>query len=529
MNFLKNVRGMFAFSIFDKTRNFVILGRDRLGEKPLYYAELDTGVWFASELTALMAGKISDFKISKESLSLYLKYGFIPTPLTFVEGIKQLRPGTMLQIDVENITITEERYWDLDNFHYFETDNFVNAYRDELAVIGESIFQGEAKIGIALSGGVDSSLIALLAKRYGKYVTCITIGYNSHEDYDESQLAASFSANNGLPFVVRHISPKEVGERYRECIRALDEPIADPSTFGYFILGEEASKLGIKVLLSGHGPDELFGGYSWVGQVSASHQRRMLTFSGKGKFSDYLSFPKVPKGGTLGNFLDQIKIGFGTIEDLIQYFEDRKDRLNENYTLKFFARRPRARERAKFSKSLDLDFRKIHDPMEDLDPHQFTGNSNDVRDVLINTYLQTNGLAQLDRLWMANSIEGRNLFVDFKLVEIALSDPENMTKQKSISKSRFIEYVGVFLDTEILKRKKRGFTPPVTQWYKEIYRQNMEALSNSLLVRDGILPKRAQKLLDKPLTAIGRPRLLWLELVNLELWYRDKFLGNDQG
>lgn len=520
LEFLNNVRGMFAFAIYDKLKNLVTLGRDRLGEKPLYLAELENGYWFSSELSALLKSGISKFKISKDSISLYLKYGFIPAPKSMIDGITQLEPGTILQIDTIKMTTTTHKYWDISHIKNIDQNDPVSEFRNELAIIGESIFQGEAPMGIALSGGMDSSLIALLAKKYGKNVTCITIGYNSDADYDESRMAETFSREIGLDSVVRNISAKEVGLRYPECIAALDEPIADPSTFGYFILGEEANKRGIKVLLSGHGPDEIFNGYPWVSSLSTSHQRRMQTFAGKGSFLSYLTLPKIPIGGSLGNFLDQMKTGFGTIENLIQYLEDRKDLHNSLSSMKFYARRPRARERARISKRLGMDFTVVHDSMEIVETGQSASSNQVLREVLIKTYLQVNGLAQTDRLWMAKSVEGRNLFVDYKLVEIAHADSRNALQAGLKNKSRFIEYVETFLNSEILYRKKRGFTPPVTEWYQEIYRQNLYQLKNSALVRDGILPIEAQRMINRPLTLVRRPRLLWLELVNLEFWYR---------
>jgi len=521
LDFLDNVRGMFAFAIFDKPKNLVTLGRDRLGEKPLYFAELESGIWFSSELTALLKSGISSFQIARDSVSLYLKYGFVPPPRTIITGISQIEPGTILQVNTTNMSYFSHQYWNLSECDDNNLADSINAFRSELAVIGESIFQGEASMGIALSGGMDSSLIALLARKNGKNVTCITIGYDSSEDYDESKMAESFSKKIGLSSVTRNISAREVGLRYRECIAALDEPIADPSTFGYFILGEEANKLGIKVLLSGHGPDEIFNGYPWVGHLSTSHQRRMETLAGKGSIRKYLTFPKIPVGGSLGNFLDQMKTGFGTIENLIQYVEDINDKRKDISSIKFYARRPRARERARISKKLGLDFRAVHDSMETMNSEQKVSGNKVLREILIKTYLQVNGLAQTDRLWMAKSVEGRNIFVDYKLVEIALADSENALQPKLKGKGRFVQYLEPFLSAEILRRKKRGFTPPVTQWFKEIYRQNIAELDNSLLVRDQILTKKAQRLLSRPLTFIGRPRLLWLELINLELWYRE--------
>jgi asparagine synthase (glutamine-hydrolysing) len=523
-DFLKDVRGMFAFAILDISKKKLILGRDRLGEKPLYYSELKSGFWFSSELSALLKSGISNYRISKEGLSLYLKYGFVPTPLTIVNGIKQLDPGTILTLDLQSLRYSTRCYWRLESLLSRENRDPIEDYRKELEIIGESIFQGDAPMGVALSGGMDSSLIATFAKKYGKNVTCITIGYGSKSDYDESRLAESFSKDIGFPCVIRTITIEEVGTRFQKSVAALNEPIADPTTFCYFILGEEANKLGIKVLLSGHGPDEIFYGYSWVAGLAKSFQRRSNTLAGQRRISEYLPLPRRPRRITLGQFLDHAKTGFGMIENFLQYREDSQDFIDNRNTMKFYSRKPRARERARIAKSLGLDFNKINDDMEHLGNSRLRSDVESMRIVLMKTYLQVNGLSQIDRLWMASSVEGRNLFVDFKLVEIALSDPKNsLLGSRDEVKSRFVEYIRPYLSAEILSRKKRGFTPPVADWTKEIYRRNRTELRNSKLVRDGILPKRAQRLLNRPLTVIGRPKLLWLELAVLEFWYRNIF------
>jgi asparagine synthase (glutamine-hydrolysing) len=170
-----------------------------------------------------------------------------------------------------------------------------------------------------------------------------------------------------------------------------------------------------------------------------------------------------------------------------------------------------------------MDFRGVHDSIEDFDWRKRNDGANVIREGLIKTYLQVNGLAQTDRLWMAKSVEGRNLFVDYKLVEIALADPLNIPNNKELGKKRFIDYIEIYLKRDILIRKKRGFTPPVAKWSKEIYNANNLILGNSMLINDGVLPPKAQQILSKPLTILGRPRLIWLELATLEFWYRGMF------
>jgi hypothetical protein len=127
---------------------------------------------------------------------------------------------------------------------------------------------------------------------------------------------------------------------------------------------------------------------------------------------------------------------------------------------------------------------------------------------------------------MANSIEGRTLLVDYKLVESALSDLENATSIISDQKKRFKDFISDLLPPHKLRQRKKGFTPPVRLWYLAIFRHNKIQISNSMLVKDGLLSSEAQVFMRSPLTFTFRPRPLWLELVTLEFWYRKNFHPN---
>jgi|GEM_PF-1490541 len=520
--FVNKLRGMFAFAIYDSRSGEMILGRDRLGEKPLYYAETENGVWFSSESTALIKSGIKDFTISGEGLISYLKYGFVNSNNSLVNGISQVEPGSLVIVNIRNFKISKEVYWSLKNFRDSKVLNGKQLFLEEMHQIEKDIFQGEAAVGLALSGGIDSSFLALIAKKQSKKINTITIGYNSKNAIDESESARRFSSEIGYPCTVRNISPTEVGSRFGEMVYALDEPIADPSSFSYFILGEEAKKLGLKVLLTGHGPDELFWGYNWVGDLYRSVSLRQKMFRGEARFRDYLTLPKF-KGNSVGNFIDESKTFFGTLDGVLDYFEDLKDAFNRNYSVRMYSRKPRFRDRIRIIKKLGLISTKKSDEMESITLEEVDYSQLIVREILIKSYLQINGLAQIDRLFMANSVEGRSLLVDYKLVEIALSDFGNRPSAVFSGKSSFLKYVSENVPDEIISRKKQGFTPPVREWYLNIFKGNKQIFCNSKLVEDGVLSEACARILQKPLTFSRRPRLLWLELATLEIWYRKAF------
>ena len=520
--FLADIRGMFAFAILDQRSGKLILGRDRLGEKPLYFSQTSDSIWFSSESSALIRSGIQKFSISPLGIKRFLKYGFITSAAPLVNEIREVEPGTILIVDIENFHVDSHLFWDIKNFRALETNDNALSYKQELEEISSHIFQGEVPIGVALSGGVDSSLLVSIANKLNKNISVLTIGYNTGARYDESKLAAEYSAELGFDCTTRIVTSNEVGIRFPELANAMDEPIADPSAFGYFILGEEARKLNLKVLLSGHGPDEFFGGYKWISDLYMPTERRMKSFRTGARFGDYIRLPKLT-GKSVGMLIDQLKTGFGMIEGVRQYLEDSRDSKNENYTIPVYSRAPGFRKKVWTAKRIGLNLSEGTDPQESIDVTEIDQGQLVLRETLIKTYLRVNGLAQIDRLWMANSIEGRSLLVDYKLVENSLTDSRNSPSAEYLGKQRFRELISDYLSSERINRRKQGFTPPVRSWYLEIYRHNKTVIENSMLVRDGLLPQGAQRFMRRPLTVTGRPRTLWLEMVTLEFWYRKNF------
>jgi len=520
--FLKEIRGMFAVAILDKRLRKFVLGRDRLGEKPLYFTRSSDSFWFSSESTALLKSRIKNFSVSHLGVCRFLKYGFVTEAYPLIDGIEQVEPGTIVIVDLNDLSAVKKVFWDLEDFRTIESTEEEENYKTELKEIGNSIFQGEVPIGLALSGGMDSSLIASIATKLRKKITAIIIGYNTTKKFDESKIAESFSNSIGFEYTIRNISSQEVGIRFTELIQAMDDPIADPSAFSYFVLGEEAGKLNLKVLLSGHGPDELFWGYAWISNLYGSTERRMRMYRNSGSLGDYLKVPKFT-AKTVGTFIDELQTGFGVIEAIRQYFEDLHSRNDKNYSIPVYSRAPGFRKKVHIGKKIGLDLKIGKDSLEAIDSSEIVYGQKIVREILIKTYLRVNGLSQIDRLWMASSIEGRNLLVDYKLVESALTDVKNAPRSVLVRKQRFKELISDYLPSEKINQKKQGFTPPVREWYLEIYHHNKTAISNSMLVKDGLLSPKAQKLMNKPLTLIGRPKPLWLEIITLEFWYRKNF------
>jgi asparagine synthase (glutamine-hydrolysing) len=270
-------------------------------------------------------------------------------------------------------------------------------------------------------------------------------------------------------------------------------------------------------LLSGQGADELFWGYPWIRDVERTHNRRAQTLSGSFRISDYIRFNPLP--ASKGALLDWLKDFGGLKENLLQLKEDIEARKMLSTGILVYERCPRARKIQKISRIL-LTSPAYYVPSHDQNPIKKDGSSDQVMRVLAQTYLRSNGLAQMDRLSMAASVETRTPFIDHKIVELAVRENLKSNSSHLRSKSLLIEAVKGLIPSEILNRPKKGFTPPVKDWYRAIYLFHKEDFTKPRIVDLGLVTDRATAILSRPLSRIGRPSVLWLELAVLELWVR---------
>jgi asparagine synthase (glutamine-hydrolysing) len=512
------LRGMFGFAIFDLEKNQLILGRDSAGEKPLYIHQSADTISFASELTILAKSKVVDFSIDTDSLSDYFKYGFIPEPGSILKNVKKIQPGSLQIIDLNTLAIS--------NFN-FQTEFILDSkssteeisLRNEILNVSNKIFQGEVPMGIALSGGLDSTLIAALAAKQNKKVCAFSVGYKGYSNSDESEMARKTADYFGLDFTRIEISPNDVAIGFVEMVAALDEPLADPASYAYFALGKKAKEQGVRVLFSGHGGDELFWGYKWINKSVSENIRRNSTLNFRFHFQDYLKFD--PIKFTPGGLIQSFKTGFGLFENLIQMYEDLKSRKQMDRYLLVYERGPRARERKKFSKKLIRNF-------SGTIPKQQIGigfNDDEIADQvkqeLMNTYLRVNGLAQIDRLWMKNSIEGRTLLVDAGISYKAKTFQLNKYSNTSIDKAALKYAIKSLIPEELIPKNKKGFTPPFRKWVKAINRELKLDSEHLRVVELGLMNPCTSKYIKNPLSRIGRPKILWLEIIILEVWIRE--------
>jgi asparagine synthase (glutamine-hydrolysing) len=275
------LEGMFAFAIWDQRRERLLLARDRFGEKPLFYAERSGGLVFASELTALVAGLGSKPEVSEAALDAFFVLGYVPGGCgTILEGVRQLPPGHLLSWDRRSGRIEERRYWS-PPAPVTELDESPRELAAEAGRLLERSIDGrllaDVPLGVFLSGGIDSTVIAAIAaRRSSRPLKTFTVGYEGiGGEHDERAAAREMATQIGSEHRDFAMSAAEAGARVPALLAALDQPLADAAVVPLHSVAEFA-RGEVTVAIGGEGADELFGGYpryGWLGRAPRSRER----------------------------------------------------------------------------------------------------------------------------------------------------------------------------------------------------------------------------------------------------------------
>ena len=277
--FVERLNGMFAFALWERDSGRVLLGRDRLGIKPLYYADVPGGLRFASTLPALLAGGGLDTSIDPVGLHHYLSFhAVVPAPHTLIQGVRKLAPGTLMRVEADGRR-TEQTFWSLDYARSAEDENrSFDDWRDMLlgalrAAVRRRLV-ADVPVGALLSGGVDSSLIVGLMSEAGvSNMRTYNVGFEDvgGEKGSEFEYAEIVAQRFGTVHERIFVPEAELLRRLPEAIEAMSEPMVSHDCIGFYLLSEAVSRHS-KVVQSGQGADEVFGGYHWYPALQGSHQ-----------------------------------------------------------------------------------------------------------------------------------------------------------------------------------------------------------------------------------------------------------------
>lgn len=507
--------GMFAFAIWDARDESLFLARDRLGIKPLYYADTPAGFAFASEIKALLAIPNLKREVDPGALDQFMTFLWTPDPKTVFRGISKLRPGHYLVFRNGRAELIE--YWDL----RFEEDSaiseaeWIDRVREQIARSVRAQMLADVPLGAFLSGGVDSSaIVAMMSAVSDLKTTTYTFGFRKEDlRYDILEDDLKYSRIVGEQFNTdyheAYLEPQVI-ELLPKLVYHMDEPIADPAIITSYLICRSARER-LTVLLSGMGGDEVFAGYPRHAGVKVAEAYNLIP--------PFLSRPVVEalpgaRPGRLNAIFRNTKklaksaalpereryLGFGT------YFTE--DEKRELYS----------RELAAATSEFDAyaEHRKYFDRVSNSD---FV---NQMLYVDLKTFLPCLNLTYTDKTSMATSMEVRVPLLDHDLVELAARIPAGLKLKGLTGKYIFKRAAEAWLPREIVHRKKSGFSAPVRAWLVRDLRDMVEDLLSEQNIRSrGYFEYGAvRKLIDDNRSGREDNSLKVFQLLTLELWHR---------
>ena len=444
-----HLRGMFAFCLYDTRKKQLIVARDRIGEELLYYAEVPCGVVVSSELKAILKDYVPNPQIDVEALLAPIRFtgGIYPRD-TFVEQIKRVLPGEMLIINEEGVQ--HKRYWQRRRTYDFG-GTLEEARQETLQLMQEAVdleMRSDVPVAVMLSGGVDSSAIAALAKRGGHEVHAITAGYAGKHEEDEREVACRFAKEQGFAHHEIELTEKDFADSFDEMVSCFDEPMADSTAIAQWAMFKKVKELGFKVLLCGMGGDELFYGYPAWNQLGESLRLRreheaLFPWKGKEKKLHWLRFvAQHLKWLLFAGYpckLEDRSYGWWIHDDYYRFLENATLKLgNETIPLNDY----------KYSVYKDFPICQLG---KEIDV---------VYDDAMDTVMTQAYLYLSERLSVGNSIEVRSPLLDYKLVEHVMSLPLEYKYIPGKPKQYLKDVLSGILPDYILYANKRGFTSP---------------------------------------------------------------------
>ena len=512
---VEHFNGMFAIAVWDARLRRLMLARDRLGIKPLYYWFDHEKLVFGSELKSLLCHPHVPRQINFTALDLFLTLEYIPAPHTIYEKIFKLLPGHLLVL--EHGSVRTIQYWDVP---YHPNHLSAEECREALTELIQNSVRlrliSDVPLGAFLSGGIDSSsVVAFMSQNMAQAVRTFSIGFRD-DTYNELPFANAVAKHFGAEHYVEILEP-DYASLTEQLATHFDEPFADTSIFPTFLVSKLASQE-VKVVLSGDGGDELFAGYDtylaekldrYYGRLPRSLRQAVLP-----RFTGWLPPQPAKKG-----FINKVKrmVEGGALDRSLQhtrwmmflhasekaelYRAEMRDALVQDASAEYFGRY--------FESAAQFDL---------LAQQQY---------VDIKSYLADDILTKVDRMSMAVSIEARVPLLDYRIVEFAMNLPPQMKLNGTRTKSILREAVKGLVPEAVLEKPKQGFSIPMKQWLRSSLKPMMlDLLSVPSLQKHGYFdPVVVSKWVDEHLDGrANHSHRLWALMI-FELWYQDQLVG----
>jgi asparagine synthase (glutamine-hydrolysing) len=508
-----HLSGMFAFAIWDAPHEKLLLARDRIGQKPLFYTLEDGRLLFSSEIKGLLAISQQERAMDEAALHYFLSLRFIPPPLTIFRGIRKLPAAHILVFESGRIRISQ--YWQLSfgQQRNWTEEELVHTLREKLQEVVRSHLISDVPVGAFLSGGLDSSMVvALMSEDVGEALQTFAVGVEE-SDFNE------------LPYA-RLVADRYKTDHREACVNTnliqmlphmiwhMDEP-SDPIAACMFHAAELASR-SVKVVLGGDGGDELFAGFD--------------RYTGNNYISWYRQIPGLMRNSLIGPLFAAIPDSFtykSTTQKLrwvhqLASIDDAGERYAEATC---FFRFNHVQKQQLYGSQLWKNVGEINAAEAIARPFNQVDSENLLDRMLYAdfiTRLPEHSLMLTDRMTMAHGLEARSPFLDHKLVEMMATVPARFKIQGRQTKTILRTLSKEYLPESIVQRQKQGFMFPIAYWFRgKLYPFLEASLHNSYFVRSGLFRKESiQQMLDEHRSGkVDHHVRLWM-LLNLELWHQ---------
>jgi asparagine synthase (glutamine-hydrolysing) len=468
----QHLNGMFSIAIWDSTRRRLVLARDRIGQKPLFYHHQPGRLAFASELKSLREIPGIEFSIDPNAVDEYLTYQYVPHPNTIYREFRKLPPGHVAVYEDDRVTV--RRYWEPD-WNVQTPVSFHEAVERTAELLDDAVrirLRSDVPLGAFLSGGVDSSLlVALMVRHLDRPVKTFSIGFSVAE-YDETKYARQVAAHLGTEHHEFKVEP-DAAAILPKMVWHYDEPFADSSALPTWYVSQHTREH-VTVALSGDGGDELFAGYPRYKAMSMAAWIDRLGLRSVMASPWWQKLPGSMRRRGLTRKIKRFAAAMG-MKPMRRYLEwvtiFNEQRRSELYTDDFIQQ------------------------LNDSDPNQFLlgiAENSQKRDpvttvslVDLQSYLPCDLMTKVDIASMAHGLECRQPFLDFRLVEWAASLPVQWKLRRGIGKRILRDSFGDLLPANIWTRRKMGFGVPIDHWFRHELRD---------MARDVLLSDSARQL-----------------------------------
>ncbi len=504
------LRGMFALALWDCRTRRLILARDRMGKKPLYYAPTPTAFVFGSEIKALLAWPGIARRPNLAAIDQYLTLQYVPTPDTAFAGIHRVPPAHYLIVGPDAAPELV-RYWELPEQRAARTlPSPAELQRELVAHLEEAVrlrLIADVPLGAFLSGGVDSSaVVAMMARVGGGRVKTFSIGFPARE-YDETRYARMVAERYGTEHEEFIVEPDAVAI-LPKLVWHYGEPFADPSAIPTYYVSQMARRH-VTVALNGDGGDEAFLGYSRY--QAMRHLDRLDRLPAAGRIGLARLLALAPPGMAR-------RLRLGRIREILDAPTDRPEQRYAG-AIAFFGDRDKAQGYGEAMRP-QLD----HSALDLLAPY-FAGAENLVAGANradLNTYLPDDLMVKVDVASMAHGLETRSPLLDHVLLEWAWQIPSEIKMAGGTTKALFKAAMAPYLPAEILYRKKMGFSAPIDQWLRhELKELAYDTLLAPAARQRGVMrPDYVKRLLDEHCSYHANHHTRLWALLMLELWFQ---------